>query len=83
MYQIEGERVLFDWLAQQPDVAKRERMLEFMSDLADRPTEVGIRVPDISKPIYVAPTPVDNWVVRYLVVEQFRVIKLGSFAHAP
>ncbi|MDZ7673739.1 MAG: hypothetical protein U5K30_01510 [Acidimicrobiales bacterium] len=79
MYQIEGKEVLFDWLEKQPDPTKREVMIEFMAKVAEKPTEVGVKVPDARKPIYVAFTPVNNWIVRYLVVDQFHVVKLGSF----
>lgn len=83
MYRIENEQVLFDWLAAESDVAKRERMIEFMADLAERPVDIGIRVPGTRKPIYVAVAPVAGWTVQYLVVEQFKVLKLARIERLP
>lgn len=83
MYQFSNEAVLFDWLARETDITKREAMLDFMSELAETPADLGVRVPGSRKPVYVAPTRVEGWVVRYMVVEQFETVVLAGFARLP
>jgi len=83
VYQFSKEQVLSDWLARETDSANRQAMLDFMAELAERPTGLGVRVPGTPKPIYVAPTRVPGWVIRYMVVEQFKTVVLASFARLP
>lgn len=79
MYQVEGDEVLRDWLASEADPGNREQMLAFIARLAEEPRSVGHRIPGERAPIYLAMTPVGRTVVRFLLAEQFHVVRLIAF----
>lgn len=79
MYQLDNKNILYAWLEAEPDLTCRQRMLEWMVDLCTDPTAVGVRVPGVQGPVYLAVTPVRRYYLKYLVADQFKCVRLMEF----
>lgn len=79
MYQVQGRDVLFDWLAHEPDMDRRQALLDYLVELCSDPESVSYRVPGIRAPVYLAIVPVARPIaIKFLLAEQFRTIKLAE-----
>lgn len=76
MYQVDNRNVLFDWLQREPDVTRRQTMLDWMVELADDPLRDAHRIPGIRAPVYLRLTALDNVALKFLHAEQFHVVRL-------
>jgi hypothetical protein len=80
VYQIAGRDLLFDWLERQTDSERRLQMLEWLAEFAADPLDRAQRVPGVLAPVYIAVAPLrPPVVVRFLLAEQFRTVRLLAF----
>jgi hypothetical protein len=75
-YQLEGERVLADWLAREQRRDVQDRVIEWITFLIQDPSAVdSVRLPG-RRPDRVALVPDVDVAVTYLVAEEYRTIRL-------
>lgn len=84
MYQINGERYLMDWLAEEPKSEVRQLVLDWLPGLAADPAGVATATrarPGV--PAYVARVPGTRTFVDYAVVEQYRTVLITGIRTNP
>jgi hypothetical protein len=86
MYQLAGENVIFAWLEREPNQDFRLAFLEWLAALAVNPTRIGsTRLPGIRAPLFVEVVPLGgkHVVVRFLIAEQFRTVRILGIGPLP
>ncbi len=84
MYQLDGRDLIFGWLERETDTRRRQAMLDWLARFAERPRTDAQRVPGLRAPVYVTVVPLDPpVVVRFLIAEEFRTIRLIELLPLP
>lgn len=79
MYQLSGKDKLYEWLEQETDAECRQLMLEWLADLCADPLRYGHRVPGVRAPVYLAVAPFRRCTLKFLLDDQFHVIRMIEF----
>ena len=85
MFQIEGREELWAWLDSEPDSQRRLGMLEWLAEFAADPLRDAWRVPGIRAPVFIVKVPLVPLPVllKFLYVDQYRVIRIIEFSPLP
>ncbi len=88
MFQIEGRDQLWEWLAAERDPDRRQGMLDWLAGFAAAPLDEAYdarRVPGVRAPVFIVRIPLlpTSVLMRFLYVDQYRVIKIIDFGRLP
>lgn len=83
-YQVSGERLIFEWMAAEPDLDVHQALLAWLPELAADPVGVSAsRSPRPGVPAYAARVPGTHTFVDYAVVEQFHTVLIVAITSGP